>query len=331
MSRTVRTIAAVAAVALLAAACGTAGDATAETPAGNSAAEDAAEGASPEAAEEPGTRTVSHHQGETEVPAEPQRVVTLDSPHLDAALSLGVTPVGAVRSSVDDGLPGYLGDRVDGIEVVGTIEEPDLEMIASLQPDLILSATVRHETIYDQLSQIAPTVFTESSGTNWEDGFALVAEALGRSEMGDQALADYHERADQVGEETGADGMLASIVRFLPEETRVYGPETFSGTVLREIGFELPELEYHPEYSMAMISPEQIDLADADVMFATTYGDPEATTRGSVTQLWDNLDAVGSGCQFDVDDREWMLGIGLIGAEIIIDDVETFLSGTDCG
>jgi iron complex transport system substrate-binding protein len=98
------------------------------------------------------TRTVTHDRGETEVPAEPQRVVVLDSPHLDAALSVGVTPVGSAQSSVDEGLPAYLGDRTEGIDIVGTIEEPDLEAIAALDPDLILSATVRHEQIYDQLS-----------------------------------------------------------------------------------------------------------------------------------------------------------------------------------
>lgn len=82
-----------------------------------------------------------HDQGETEVPAQPQRVVVLDTPHLDTALSLGVTPVGSVQSSVDEGLPAYLGDRTEGIEIVGTIEEPDLEAVPALEPDLILSAT----------------------------------------------------------------------------------------------------------------------------------------------------------------------------------------------
>ena len=337
MYRPTRVVAALAGVAMLTLACGSADDEPTATSAdGTEQDTDAEDGATDagtdgDAAEEGDTRTVSHHQGESEVPSDPQRVVTLDSPHLDTALSLGVTPVGAVRSSVDEGLPPYLGERTEGIEIVGTIEEPDLEAIASLQPDLILSATVRHEAIYDQLSQIAPTVFTETSGTNWQEGFTLVADALNRADEGEQALADYEQQADEVGQEVGADGMVASIVRFLPDETRVYGPDTFSGTVLTDIGFSLPELEYHPEYSMAMISPEQIDLADADVMFATTYGDPEETTRGAVTQIWENLDAVASGCQFDVDDREWMLGIGLIGAEIILDDVAAFLSETDCG
>ncbi|SDN74560.1 ABC transporter substrate-binding protein [Geodermatophilus sp. DSM 45219] len=281
-------------------------------------------------AQEPGpaeTRSVAHVLGTTEVPTDPQRVVTLDTPHLDTALSLDVTPVGSVQSDVAAGLPEYLGDRTQGIEVVGTIEEPDLEAITALEPDLILSSSVRHEAIYDQLSQIAPTVFTDYTD-GWRAMFTTTADALGRAEEGEEALAGYDARVDEVGEAVGAEGATASIVRFLPEETRIYGPETFSGSVLADVGFTLPQLSYD-EYSMAYVSAEQIDQADADVVFSTTYGEPGATTKGTVTAVWDFLEAVPD-CAFEVDDDEWMLGIGLLGAEVVLDDVETALAGSGC-
>ena len=273
-------------------------------------------------------RAVAHTMGTTEVPAEPQRVVVMDSPHLDTALALGVTPIGSVQSDVAEGLPAYLGDRTEGIELVGTIEEPDLEAIAALEPDLILSSQVRHEAIYEQLSGIAPTVFTEYE-EGWEAIFETTAEALGRAEEGEQLLADYRERAGEVGEAVGASGLQASIVRFLPDETRVYGPDTFSGSILTDVGFGLPDLEYD-EYSMAYLSAEEITQADADVLFATTYGPADQTTRGSVSALWGSLSAVQQGCQFDVDDSEWMLGIGPIGAGVVLDDIEAALGDGAC-
>lgn len=277
-----------------------------------------------------GAVVVDHAMGSTEVLADPQRVVVLDTPHLDTALALGVTPVGAVQSSVAEGLPGYLGERAEGIEIVGTIEEPDLEAIAELEPDLILSAKVRHEQIYDQLSELAPTVFTDYQA-GWEPNFVLISDALGLDPEGEQALADYHERAEAIGAEVGADGLSAAIVRFLPDETRIYGPDTFSGDVLTDVGFTLPELDFD-EYSMAYISPEQVQLlGDAEVIFSTTYGDPVATTQDAVTAVWGTVPAVEAGCQFAVEDDEWMLGIGLIGAGIILDDVESLLSGAGCG
>jgi iron complex transport system substrate-binding protein len=272
-------------------------------------------------------RSVTHVLGTTEVPVDPQRVVTLDTPHLDTALALGITPVGSVQSDVATGFPEYLGERTEGIDAVGTIEEPDLEAIAALEPDLILSSSVRHEEIYDQLSQIAPTVFTDYQ-EGWRAMFTTTADALNRAEAGTEALADYDARVDEVGAAVGAEGATASIVRFLPEETRIYGPETFSGSLLTDVGFTLPQLSYD-EYSMAYVSAEEIDQADADVVFSTTYGDPGATTKGGVTAVWDLLEAVPN-CAFEVDDDEWMLGIGMLGAEVVLDDIESTLAASDC-
>lgn len=294
-----------------------------------SSAEDAAEPVSEEQAEagaaEP--RVVEHALGTTEVPADPQRVVVLDTPHLDTALSLGVTPVGSTQSDVAEGMPGYLGERTEGIETVGTITEPDLEAISALDPDLVLSSKVGHEQIHDQLSQIAPTVATDYQ-EGWQSIFTTTAEALGLAEEGEAALAEYEQQADELGEEIGVEDSTASVVRFLPDETRIYGPETFAGSVLSDVGFEMPGLEYD-EWSMAYISPEQIQKAEADVIFATTYGDPAATTKEAVTSLWGSLEAVPE-CAFEVEDDEWMLGIGLLGAEIILEDVERFLAEGSC-
>lgn len=276
-----------------------------------------------------GTRTVEHAMGITEVPADPQRVVVLDSSFLDAALALGVVPVGATEASDGFGMPDYLAAEVPDIAVVGLTNEPNLEAIAALDPDLIFGAKVRHEALYDKLSGIAPTVFTASSGTNWKDGLAVTADALGRADEARALLEDYEARAADVGERVDADGSRASIVRFLlPDEIRLYGPATFSGTVLTDIGFDLGEHDWN-QYSMALISGEQLGLADADVVFATAYGGTDTAqfedAFSSLQPLWDSVPAVADGRQHWVADDTWMTGIGLIGAGLILDDVEAIL------
>src|SRR3546814_19006230 len=68
--------------------------------------------------------------------------------------------------------------------------------------------------------------------------------------------------------------MTASMVRFLlPDQIRLYGPETFSGTVLSDVGIELGDHAWN-EYSMFLVSSEQLELADADVVFSPSYGVP---------------------------------------------------------
>src|SRR3546814_10578475 len=139
--------------ALLAAACGDDEDDDA-----TSSNEPASEQTDESATEEAGPRTVEHAMGSTEVPAEPERVVVLDSSFLDASLALGVTPVAANEAIAGSGMPAYLGDAVAEMEVVGLIEEPKLEDIAAQRPDLILGEKVSHEANYGETSGLAPTV-----------------------------------------------------------------------------------------------------------------------------------------------------------------------------
>lgn len=272
-----------------------------------------------------GPYVVEHAMGETELPAVPERIVVLDSSFLDSAIALGVTPLGATEGFAGGGLPGYLpAEAVEVIEIVGETNAPNLEAVAALEPDLILGAKVRHEDLYAELAELAPTVFSESSGGNWTEQVLLTGAALGRSADAEALLADFDTRAAEVGETIGADGMTATIVRFLPGETRLYGPGTFSGSVLTAVGFDLGDKGY-AEYSMALISEEQIELVDADVVFATSYGSGE-TTRPQFEALWQTLSAVQNDRQFDVRDDIWMTGIGVLGANLILDDLETLLA-----
>ncbi len=50
------------------------------------------------------------------------------------------------------------------------------------------------------------------------------------------------------------------------------------------------------------------------------------TDRGTVESLWSTLPAVQSGSQFDILDSTWMTGIGVLGANEILDDLETFFA-----
>ncbi len=273
---------------------------------------------------------VQHAMGETEVPGAPTRVVVLDSSFLDASIALGLAPIAATEGVSGSGLPAYLGTSLDGIELVGLTTEPNLEQIAALEPDLILGAKVRHEALYEQLSGIAPTVFSESSGTNWTEQVRLTGEALNRSAQAEQLLADFDARAAQVGAAIGATGKTAVIVRFIPGQIRLYGPATFSGSVLTAVGLDLGEKDYDPSFGMAIISAERIDILDTDVIFATNpeseSGGSITSDRGAVESLWAALPAVQAGSQFDILDSTWMTGIGVLGANKILDDLETMFA-----
>ncbi|RRR96817.1 ABC transporter substrate-binding protein [Glycomyces terrestris] len=275
------------------------------------------------------TRTIEHAMGTSEIPVDPQRVVVLDTDKIDTALSLGVTPVGAARASEAE-LPSYLGD-LSGVTVVGTTAEPDLEAIENLEPDLILGSKFRQEAFYDELDAIAPTVFTEQVGLTWKENFLLDGDALGKADEAAQLLADYEARAADFGASLGeAIGTEVSLVRFMPDQIRFYGPDSFSGIVLGDTGLARPELqllEGAEDRRFGEVSAEEVDTLGGDVIFYCAYGDDGAAKLAEYTggELWQSIAAVRAGEAYAVDDEVWMTGIGVTAAGLILDDLQTYL------
>ena len=278
------------------------------------------------------TRTITHAMGETAVPASPQRVVVLDTGELDSAVALGIKPVGAVEAQAGAGFPTYLADALEGTEVVGTIGEPNLEKIAVLKPDLILSNKRRHEDIYQQLSQIAPTVFAENVGVVWRDNFLLDANALNKSAEAETILREYDERAANLGKQlsTPPSEIEVSMVRFIPDQIRLYQQGSFIGTVLRDVGFARPASQQLTDKTFVEGNKEQIADMDGDVLFLASYGAAEKTGLAAFKDdpLFKQLSAVQQGKAFEVSDDHWMLGIGVVAANRVLDDLEGYFGSS---
>ncbi|WP_283136137.1 ABC transporter substrate-binding protein [Rhizohabitans arisaemae] len=321
--RALATGAAAAVLSLGLAACGS----STPTPVGSPAAE----GGAP-AAGAAFPRTVKHAMGETKIPAQPKRVVALDQSFVDAVLSLETELIGFTEyRSIAGKLPSYL-DSVQGhaaqAVTVGTLESPSLEKIISLKPDLIVSAKVRHEALYAKLSQIAPTVFGETTGAIWKDNIRLVGQAVGKEDLADQTIAKFEQRAAAIGKSiAGAGGgtmPAVSVVRFVDEPTaRLYVENSYSGIVLKDVGFRRPEGQPTTTDTINVdISEERILDLDADHIFIAVRiedgTDKNATgDKFMANPLWGRL----KGKKHDVSDTTWMSAVGLQGAHAMLDDL----------
>ncbi|MEV4565735.1 iron-siderophore ABC transporter substrate-binding protein [Nonomuraea sp. NPDC049419] len=275
-------------------------------------------------------RTVRHAMGETVIPAQPKRVVALDQSFVDAVLTLETPVVGyTTYRSIDTKLPDYLGPVVQShgqeATAVGTLEQPSLEKIIALKPDLIVSAKVRHEALYDRLSKIAPTVFSETTGAIWKDNLRLMGQALGKEDLAETRIKAYEERAATIGEEIKEkEGELPtiSIVRFAGEPTtRLYVENSYSGLVMKDVGFPRPEGQPTVQDAIAVnVSQERISDLDADHIFVATYPDPASDgpkEKFTGNPLWAKL----KGKKHEVSDLTWMTAVGIQGAQAMLDDV----------
>ncbi|MGI5337768.1 ABC transporter substrate-binding protein [Streptomyces sp. CA-181903] len=271
-------------------------------------------------------RTVTHALGRTEIKAKPKRVVVLDVGELDNVVSLGIKPVGYAPAEGGDGIPSYLRKDAGDPKSVGTINGLNLEAINNLHPDLILGSKLRAEKHYKDLSKIAPTVFSVRPGFTWKENYLLNAAALDETAKAKANLAAYEAKAKKLGEDVGGKKPTISMVRYMPQFTRLYAQKSFIGTVLKDAGLPRPKNQQADELAV-QIGPEKIDQADADWIFTGVYGAPDRTKRDVARDnpLWKNLKAVKEGRARDVSDETWYLGLGVTAANSVLDDLRGFL------
>ncbi|WP_411892818.1 ABC transporter substrate-binding protein [Yoonia sp. SDW83-1] len=270
--------------------------------------------------------TITHAMGETEVPDDPQRIVILTNEGTEALLSLGITPVGAANSWLGDPWYDHIAPLMEGVQPLGTENGINLELVAALEPDLILGNMQRHEEVYAQLSAIAPTVMSERLRGDWRVNYALYAEAVGMVEKGAEVLAEYDGQVAALSAALG-DNLAeeVSIIRFLASQIRIYQLDSFSGVILSDLGFARPAIQNVEEFALR-VGRENIPDMDGDRIFHFTYdngnGEGDAATSEALADpLWQNLSAVEAGRVHQVSDTVWNTAGGILAARLMLEDI----------
>ncbi|MEL6679572.1 MAG: iron-siderophore ABC transporter substrate-binding protein [Pseudomonadota bacterium] len=279
---------------------------------------------------------ITHAMGVTEVPDAPQRVVILTNEGTEALLALGVTPVGAANSWNGDPWYDHISDAMAGVEPVGKESAVNLELIAALEPDLILGNKQRHEKVYEQLSAIAPTVVSERLRGDWMVNFALYAKALGKEAEGTAVMDAF--RADVAATSAALGSYLdeeVSVIRFLASQIRIYQKDSFSGVLLDQLGFARPANQDVDEFALR-VGKESIPDMDGDRIFHFTYdngnGEGLAAAADALDDpLWQGLSAVQAGKVHAVNDAVWNTAGGVLAANLMLEDVARIYGVTPGG
>lgn len=275
-------------------------------------------------------RTVAHAMGTTEIKGTPLKIVTLYQAATDAALQLGVKPVGAVESWVEQPWYVYIREQMDGVKNLGSENQPNLEEIAALKPDLIIGSKTRHEKIYKQLSTIAPTVMDEEVYI-WKEALKLTAAALNKQEEEKRFLTEWDKKVADFKAMMGdrLQKTEVAVVDFRADHVRIVHTG-FAALVLDELGIPRPSNQKSESWGIKLTSKENIPQMNADIIFdQTSLGrdDGRIDMRKSWMShpLWNNLRAVQNKKVFEVDPVIWNNGSGPIAAMKMADDVIRYL------
>jgi iron complex transport system substrate-binding protein len=273
-------------------------------------------------------RMVQHALGETCVPNQPQRVIALSVPTLGDALALGVKPIASIVYF--DDAPPYLANHLESIETLSKEEQPNLEKILALKPDLIIGIKDSTEATYTQLSQIAPTVADEWEGyPSWRDHFNFVAEVLGKTEEAKQVWANYDQRIAALKTALGdrVQDLEISFVHICCGTIDIDLKNSFNGSILADVGLRRPAAQAVPiAGGITSLSEERLMDIDGDVLFVATDGKEATQKLAELKQnpLWKNLRAVQQNRVYPVNYPTWRGGNPLA-ANAVIDDLFKYL------
>ena len=238
--------------------------------------------------------TIEHAFGSTEITERPQEVVTLGWGSTEAALALGVVPVGIEAQTYaadDDGQLPWVAEALQeaGAEptmIPAGVEEPAYEEIGALAPDLILApySGITAEQ-YEVLSEIAPTVAypEEPWTTPWREVITTVGTALGSADEAEDLVADLDA---QISETAAAhhelEGKTVAAVWDVGGTFYVYKPQDARVDFLLDLGLEsapaVDELATDEESFVYSLSYEETDKLESDILVNYASTEEEVQT-----------------------------------------------------
>ncbi|WP_193556164.1 ABC transporter substrate-binding protein [Paenibacillus ginsengarvi] len=291
---------------------------------------------------EPAVKKIEHAMGTTEIKGIPSRIVILEWTYAEDLLALGIQPVGmadiAGYKKWVDAKPAPAASVVD----VGNRQEPNMELIMSLKPDLIVTTTTRAKTSYDKLKAIAPTIvfdpYSEKASKDLYagmlDSFKVVADVVGKQAEAEKVIQnldklyeDARAKLKAAGKE-GAEYVLtqafsnqnAAVFRMMTENSSV-------SQIYSKIGLKNA---YKPEkfesQGFATTSVEALAaVQSANFIYAVQSDDNIFENQLKDNAVWKGLAFVKEKRTYGIGGDMWLFG-GPLSIQKIVDKTVSLLT-----
>ncbi|MFD0203007.1 MULTISPECIES: ABC transporter substrate-binding protein [Saccharothrix] len=283
-----------------------------------------------------GPVTVTDSRGkEVKLDSPAKKVVTLEWAETETVASLGVMPVGVADAAGyktwDSAVP-LTGDVKD----VGKRNEPSVDSIVALDPDLVIMAEGRGETLVGQLEKYVPVIVTKASDASrnldrLREDTKLIAQAIGKAAEGDKllseldtALADGKKAVEAKGA-TGtpfvmADGWLqGSTVNIRP-----FGKGSLVSDTAEAVGLKNAWTgEVDPQWGLGATDVEGLTaLTDPKTMLFYSASEDDVFTTGlAANPVWQRLPFVVNKKVVKLEPGTWTFG----GPKSVIKVAEQFV------
>ncbi len=239
-----------------------------------------------------------------QTPANPKRIVVLNSSNLEMLYAVGGTAVGRPEST---GMPTYLASKVKNLPSVGETPNPNIERIVSLSPDLVIGVNVAfHHTMIPAMekAEIPVLLLSLNSYQDILDKLKLYGEITGNEEKAKKVIDNIQTRVNETAKKA-RDHMPSKVVIIWgsTESFNMVLPNSFVGNLIEILGgvniaSGLKPIQSMPQY--ATINMEYILAKDPDMVLLITHGYDDKVSAKFKKEIqrhpaWKGLKAVREG------------------------------------
>lgn len=274
---------------------------------------------------------ITHELGETVLSGVPERVVVFDYGVLDAIDTIGEEIVGVPKQTLPPYLEKYNGEEYTD---VGSLKEPNFEVLYELNPDLII-ISARQLELYDQLSDIAPTLYlTIDGGTYMEDfkhNMGVIGQIYDKEELLLDKIAAIEEDIEELHELASSSSMNALFIMANDGNLSAYGTGSRFGMIHNEFGVEPADPNIDSSTHGQKITFEYIVEQDADYIFvmdrAVIAGGETSAMQVMENELIERTKAYQNDNIIYLDPFTWYVSSGgLTGTQNMVDEISETLS-----
>ena len=281
--------------------------------------------------------TIQGTNGEVTLDQPAEKVVVLEWTYAEDLLAVGVQPAGMADIESYGDYVNIEPQLDDTVVDVGGRQEPNLEAIAEIDPDLIVGVDFRHTAMLEELERIAPTVifnpYPEDESIDlyqeMETTFLEIAKAVDKTEEADQVLADLEGKYEESAAEIEAanletNDVILTLAYSGPQapEIRVFTPNSMASIILDRIGLNnVHEPDQFEVFGSSTFNVEGlVQYEDANYLYTVPDEDNIYENQLAGNAVWENLNFVQEGRTFDLGPDTWLYG-GPLSAETLMNQI----------
>lgn len=247
--------------------------------------------------------------------------MALEWSEVEDLVTLGVMPVGVAD------VKGYStwvksAPLDDSVQDVGTRQEPSVDAVVSLQPDLVIMEGGRGLPI-EQLEKTAPVLVIKGSDSTrnieqMKHNFTLIAQAVGKEDTAKQILSEFDAKLADAKEQIAAAGLAGAGFAMADgwmEGSQVSIRMFAKGSLVSDLAEAIGLVNAWPEkgdaeWGLGVTDVEGlIRLGDVHFFYSASEDDVFAGKEGLANNaIWKSLPFVKAGQVHKLEDGTWTFG-----------------------